>query len=280
MTAPQDPTSMPKPASAYTCRANAAQAARLDFADAACFEEAQRGFIGSIPDARITAPGGRVLWDLSAFAFLENIESPDSVHPSLWRQARLNRIHGLFQVCERMYQVRGFDIANITLIEGDTGLILIDPLTVCEAAAAALALYRQHRGDRPVHTVIYSHSHADHYGGVEGVVTPEQVASGKVQVIAPAGFMDAAIAENVLAGIPMRRRGLFQRAGNECLLMLQRRGYRRVLAEARPTNTGSIKGMENQGMRRIRHLMGWIIFERVVVQRDMQNAGPWQILLR
>ena len=152
-----------------------------------------------------------MVWDLSAFAFLENIESPDSVHPSLWRQARLNRIHGLFKVCDRMYQVRGFDIANITIIEGDTGLILIDPLTVCEAAAAALALYRQHRGDdKPVRCVIYSHSHTDHYGGVEGVITPAQAASGEVQVIAPDGFMEAAIAENILAGVPMRRRGMFQ----------------------------------------------------------------------
>jgi alkyl sulfatase BDS1-like metallo-beta-lactamase superfamily hydrolase len=110
-----------------------------------------------------------------------------------------------------MYQVRGFDIANMTIIEGDSGLILIDPLTVCEAAAAALALYRQHRGAAlPVRCVIYSHSHADHYGGVEGVITPAQAASGEVQVIAPEGFMQAAISENILAGIPMRRRGLFQ----------------------------------------------------------------------
>ena len=173
MNAPQDAGAVLKPASLHTCQVNAAQAARLDFSDDSCFDEAQRGFVASIPDARITTPDGRVVWDLSAFAFLEQIESPDSVHPSLWRQARLNRIHGLFKVCERMYQVRGFDIANITIIEGDTGLILIDPLTVCEAAAAALALYRQHRGDRPVHTVIYSHSHADHYGGVEGVITPD-----------------------------------------------------------------------------------------------------------
>jgi alkyl sulfatase BDS1-like metallo-beta-lactamase superfamily hydrolase len=211
MTTAQDPGPVLKPASLHTCESNATQAARLDFSDESCFDEAQRGFVGSIPDARITTPDGRVVWDMSAFAFLENIESPDSVHPSLWRQARLNRIHGLFKVCDRMYQVRGFDIANITIIEGDTGLILIDPLTVCEAAAAALALYRQHRGDdKPVHCVIYSHSHTDHYGGVEGVITPAQAASGEVRVIAPDGFMEAAISENILAGIPMRRRGLFQ----------------------------------------------------------------------
>lgn len=210
MSTAQDPATAPKPATRHTSELNLAQSARLDFSDESCFDEAQRGFVGSIPDARITTPDGRVVWDLSAFVFLENMESPDSVHPSLWRQARLNRIHGLFQVCERMYQVRGFDIANMTIIEGDRGLILIDPLTFCEGAAAALALYRRHRGERPVHTVIYSHSHADHYGGVEGVITPAHVASGEVNVIAPAGFMEAAIAENILAGVPMRRRAMFQ----------------------------------------------------------------------
>jgi alkyl sulfatase BDS1-like metallo-beta-lactamase superfamily hydrolase len=211
MNAPEDAGAVWKAASLHTCQTHAAQAARLDFSDDACFEEAQRGFVGSIPDARITTPDGRVVWDLSAFAFLEQIGSPDSVHPSLWRQARLNRIHGLFKVCDRMYQVRGFDIANLTIIEGDSGLILIDPLTVCEAAAAALALYRQHRGnDKPVRCVIYSHSHTDHYGGVEGVITPAHAASGEVKVIAPEGFMEAAIAENILAGVPMRRRSMFQ----------------------------------------------------------------------
>jgi alkyl sulfatase BDS1-like metallo-beta-lactamase superfamily hydrolase len=210
MAANDDTGSVLKPASPYTCAVNAAQAARLDFSDDSCFDEAQRGFVATIPDARITAADGRVVWDLSAFAFLENIEAPDSVHPSLWRQARLNRIHGLFKVCDRMYQVRGFDIANMTIIEGDTGLVIIDPLTFCEAAAAALALYRSQRGQRPVHAVIYSHSHTDHYGGVEGVITPGQAADGRVRVIAPDGFMEAAIAENILAGVPMLRRARFQ----------------------------------------------------------------------
>ena len=199
-----------QPATAATCSANQASAARLDFSDDSCFDDARRGFIDTIPDARITSASGRVLWDLSAYAFLEQQEAPDSVHPSLWRQARLNRIHGLFQVCERVYQVRGFDLANITLIEGDSGLIIIDPLTVGEAAEAALALYRRHRGERPVRCVIYSHSHVDHYGGVEGVMTPAQADSGEVEVIAPAGFMEEAIAENILAGVPMRRRSQFQ----------------------------------------------------------------------
>ncbi len=210
MSTPDDAGSPLKPASLHTCQANAALAATLDFGDDGAFDDAQRGFVGTIPDARIATPDGRVVWDLSAFAFLETIEAPDSVNPSLWRHARINRIHGLFRVSDRIYQVRGFDLANITIIEGDTGLILIDPLTYCEAAAAALALYRTHRGDKPVHTVIYSHSHTDHYGGVEGVITPEQAASGQVKVIAPDGFMDAAISENILAGVPMRRRSAFQ----------------------------------------------------------------------
>lgn len=206
----QTSDSTPRPASAHTRNANAALATGLDPADQSTFEDARRGFIDTLPDARIRTADGRVVWDLSSYAFLEQAEAPDSVNPSLWRHARVNRIHGLFKVCDRMYQVRGFDLANITIIEGDSGLILIDPLTVCEAAAAALALYRKHRGDRPVRCVIYSHSHVDHYGGVEGVVTPAEVASGAVRIVAPDGFMEAAISENVLAGVPMRRRAMFQ----------------------------------------------------------------------
>lgn len=210
MTAAEDRGAAPRPASPHTCRANEALASRLDLSDDSCFEEARRGFIDTLPNARIETADGRAVWDLSSYAFLEALDPPDSVNPSLWRMARLNRIHGLFQVCERIYQVRGFDLANITIIEGDSGLILIDPLTVCESAAAALALYRRHRGDRPVRCVIYSHSHVDHYGGVEGVVTPQEVATGEVSVIAPEGFMEAAVSENVLAGVPMRRRAMFQ----------------------------------------------------------------------
>lgn len=210
MTAAEDRGATPRPASPHTCRANAALASRLDLSDDSCFDDARRGFIDTLPNARIETADGRAVRDLSSYAFLEALDPPDSVNPSLWRMARLNRIHGLFQVCERIYQVRGFDLANITIIEGDTGLVIIDPLTVCESAAAALALYRRHRGDRPVRCVIYSHSHVDHYGGVEGVVTPQEVAAGEVRVIAPEGFMEAAVSENVLAGVPMRRRAMFQ----------------------------------------------------------------------
>lgn len=210
MTTSPDFGRLMKPASRHTCGVNRGVFADLDFSDTAAFEDAGRGLIGSIPDARIESARGQVVWDMSMFSFLDDEAAPDTVNPSLWRHARLNRLHGLFQVTDRLYQVRGFDLANLTIIEGDTGIILIDPLTFTESAAAALALYRAHRGDRPVRAVIYSHSHVDHYGGVEGVITPEQAASGEVLVIAPDGFMSEAISENILAGVPMRRRAMFQ----------------------------------------------------------------------
>lgn len=196
-------------ATRHTCQANAGMAAHLDFSDDACFNDAQRGFVGTIPNARIVDSKGFVVWDLSAYQFLEDT-LPDSVNPSLWRQARLNNIHGLFEVVPGIYQVRGFDLANMTIIEGDSGIIIIDPLMLTQTAHAALSLYREHRGDRPVRAVIYSHSHPDHYGGVEGVMTSEQGASGDITVIAPDGFLEEAISETILAGVPMRRRSLFQ----------------------------------------------------------------------
>ncbi len=210
MSAAADAGAPMKPASAHTCCLNRKVFSTLDFSDRESFEDAGRGLIGSIPDARILGGRGQVVWDLSSFGFLEDEQSPDSVNPSLWRQARLNRLHGLFKVTDRLYQVRGFDLANMTIIEGDSGIVIIDPLMFTETAAAALALYRAHRGERPVRAVIYSHSHTDHYGGVEGVITPAQAASGEVAVIAPEGFMHEVISENVLAGVPMRRRAMFQ----------------------------------------------------------------------
>lgn len=202
-----------KPASLHTCNANRAVLAQHDFTDASTFEDARRGFIGTIADAEVLAANGKPVWNLSSYKFLEEATAPDTVNPSLWRQARVNCIHGLFEVVPGMYQVRGFDIANLTIIESASGLILIDPLTFAESAKTALELYRTYRdpeAKRPVRAVIYSHSHGDHYGGVEGVMTAAQGASGEVKVIAPAGFMEAAISENVLAGIPMRRRSMFQ----------------------------------------------------------------------
>ncbi|MGT2491719.1 MBL fold metallo-hydrolase [Cupriavidus basilensis] len=174
------------------------------------WEDAQRGFVGTIPNAKVARANGHGVWNLEAYGFLDAAEAPDTVNPSLWRQARLNRIHGLFQVTPRIFQVRGFDIANITFIEGDTGVIALDALTCPGTAAAALALYRQHRGNRTLHTVIYSHSHADHFGGVAGLVDEADVRAGRVQVIAPSGFMHHAIAENVIGGVAMARRAQFQ----------------------------------------------------------------------
>jgi len=206
-----DDTGMPmQAATLHTCNTNAALAARLDFSDESCFDDAKRGFVGTVPNAKIVHEKGFTVWDLSSYKFLEDNTPPDSVNPSLWRQARLNNIHGLFKVADGVYQVRGFDLANMTILEGETGLIIIDPLMISQTAKAALDLYRTHRGDRPVHTVIYSHSHPDHYGGVEGVMTPEQGASGEINVIAPDGFLQEAISETILAGVPMRRRSLFQ----------------------------------------------------------------------
>jgi alkyl sulfatase BDS1-like metallo-beta-lactamase superfamily hydrolase len=193
-----------------TRAANAAMAARLPFADRRDFEAARRGLIAPVPDGVVKADSGTVLWNLGEYAFIDGELAPSTVNPSLWRLARLNMANGLFKVTERVYQLRGFDIANMTVLEGDSGLILIDPLTTAEVARAALAHYFAHRPKKPVVAVIYSHSHVDHYGGVRGVVDEADVASGEVKVIAPAGFMDAVGGETVLAGLPMFRRSQFQ----------------------------------------------------------------------
>ena len=139
-----------------------------DFSDTTDFENADRGFVDRLDPCIVTSGDGRVVWDMEAYAFLDG-DCPDTAHPSLWRQAQLCAKHGLYEVTEGIYQVRGLDLSNMTIVEGDTGVIVIDPLISAETAAAALALYRTHRGDRPVTGVIYTHSHADHFGGVDGV---------------------------------------------------------------------------------------------------------------
>ena len=181
----------------------------LPFEQRTDFDDARFGFIATLPDALIPGSGPRPVWSMKPYDFITG-PAPATVNPSLWRQAQLNSIHGLFKVSERMYQVRGFDISNMTIIEGDQSLIVIDPLLATETARAALDLYYQHRPRKPVGTVIYSHGHADHYGGVKGVVDEADVAAGKVQVLAPAGFMETAVAENILAGNAMSRRAQFQ----------------------------------------------------------------------
>jgi alkyl sulfatase BDS1-like metallo-beta-lactamase superfamily hydrolase len=199
-----------KPAEPAVAAANAAILSRLPFQDRTDFEDAERGFIATIPDALVTGPAGRVVWSLKDYAFLDKDRAPDTVNPSLWRQAQLNRRHGLFKIVEGLYQVRELDGSNMTLIEGRTGVIVVDPLLSVETAKAGLDLYFQHRPRRPVVAVIHTHGHADHFGGVKGVVNEADVAAGKVAVIAPEGFTEHAVTENVIAGNAMRRRAQFQ----------------------------------------------------------------------
>jgi alkyl sulfatase BDS1-like metallo-beta-lactamase superfamily hydrolase len=187
---------------------NGGQLNSLPFDDTRDFEDADRGFLGALEPCVITAAEGRVVWDNDVYDFLGG-EAPPSVHPSLWRQSALVAKQGLYEVVEGIYQVRGLDLSNVTFIEGDTGVIVIDPLVCTETAAAALALYRRHRGDRAVTAVIYTHSHVDHFGGVLGVTTQADVDAGKVPVLAPEGFIGHAVQENVYAGTAMTRRAAY-----------------------------------------------------------------------
>ena len=166
--------------------------------------DARRGFIGSIEPCTIQGKQGQSVWDASSYEFLQN-ERPDTVNSKLWEHSKLTALHGLFEVLPGIYQVRGFDISNMTIVEGQSGVIVVDPLISEECAAAALALYQSHRGKRPVLTVIYSHSHADHFGGVAGVLPSNKT----IPIIAPVGFMEEAVSENVFAGPAMHRRAGF-----------------------------------------------------------------------
>ncbi len=190
---------------ASTRDANARAGAALPLTDAQDFEAAERGLVARDPDVVVAAADGSPVWDTRAYAFQEG-DAPESVHPSLWRQARLNNRHGLFQVTEGVYQVRGYDLSNMTLIEGATGWIVVDPLTARETAAAAFDLARRHLGERPVSAVIFTHSHIDHFGGIRGVLPG---AAEGVPIVAPARFLEEATSENVLAGIAMSRRASF-----------------------------------------------------------------------
>ncbi|WP_338701874.1 alkyl sulfatase dimerization domain-containing protein [Streptomyces sp. Q6] len=195
------------PAGSRIVAANEAVLRQYPFDDTRDMDDARRGFLGTADDPRIRDAEGRVVWDLGAYGFLDK-GCPDTANPSLWRQSRLCAEHGLFEVVEGIYQVRGFDLSNVTFVEGDTGVFVIDPLLGVENAAAALALYRRHRGDRAVTGVLYTHSHADHFGGVKGVVTQEEV-DGGLPVYAPRGFLEHAVSENVLAGTAMSRRAAY-----------------------------------------------------------------------
>jgi alkyl sulfatase BDS1-like metallo-beta-lactamase superfamily hydrolase len=204
------PAETPNDATPITRAHNRAVLDALPFQDAQDFEDAQRGFLATLPEVEIKNAQGRVVWSLKDYAFVSEADAPPTVNPSLWRQARLNMHNGLFRVTDRIYQIRGFDISNMTILEGDRGLVVIDPLFSMEVARASLDLYFQHRGVRPVTTVIYTHSHTDHYGGVRGVVDEAQVRAGHVQIIAPDRFLEEIASEAVLAGPAMVRRGQFQ----------------------------------------------------------------------
>lgn len=169
------------------------------------FADAVRGFIARLEPGTVHDATGRLVWDADAYAFLEE-DCPPTAHPSLWRQSRLVARQGLFEVVPGVYQVRGLDLSNITFIEGRRGVIVVDPLISTEVATAALTLYRSHRGERPVTGVVYTHCHVDHFGGVRGVIDPAEAASGRVPVIAPAGFLEHAAGENVMTGPAMGRR--------------------------------------------------------------------------
>ncbi len=197
--------------SAATIEARAAAKDQLPFDDERDFAEARRGFIAAPDYRQIMAASGHVAWDMGNYDFLLSGEDFDSIHPSLQRQAILNMEYGLYEVVPgQIYQVRGFDLANISFIRSATGWIVFDPLTAAETASAALALINEHLGERPVVAVVYSHSHGDHFGGAHGVVDLADVQSGKVPVIAPVGFLEHAVAENVYAGNAMNRRMFYQ----------------------------------------------------------------------
>ncbi len=169
-----------------------------------------KAFIAPLPAAVIKDEKGAVIWNPQKYAFIkEGQKAPDTVNPSLWRQAQLNNIGGLFEVTEGVYQIRNLDLSNMTIIEGKEGITVIDPLVSAETAKAGMDLYVQHRGKRPVVAVIYTHSHVDHYGGVRGVVDEAGLMTGKVKVYAPAGFMEEAVSENIMAGNAMSRRASY-----------------------------------------------------------------------
>lgn len=205
-------TNPAKAASPTTAAVNQAVLKALPFEDRADYDAARKGLVAAF-EGQVKNADGKPVWDTHQYDFLKQAQAPDSVNPSLWRMAQLNANAGLFQVTDKVYQIRGIDLANMTIIEGDDGLIIIDPLYVTETAKAGLELYYQNRPRKPVVAVIYSHSHIDHFGGVRGVVEEADVKAGKVRIYAPDGFMEHAIQENVLAGTAMFRRGMYQSGG-------------------------------------------------------------------
>jgi len=194
-----------KPATEPTAQRNRDAAAALPPLEDEEFAEATRGLVAAFEPAIVEDEQGKVVWNLESYGFLEGAP-PETAHPSLWRQSRLNRIAGLFEIAPGFYQLRGFDLSNMHVVEGEQGIVVIDPLISAESAAAALALYREHRGDRPVTGLVYTHCHIDHFGGAKGVVSAEEVRDREIPVLAPEGFLEHAVSENVYAGTAMGRR--------------------------------------------------------------------------
>ncbi|MNO57553.1 Metallo-beta-lactamase superfamily protein [compost metagenome] len=200
----------PKPPTAFTIQAQKQVKASLPFSDRADFERVEKGLVKRPENLVIRNEDGSVAWQLGGYEFLADGKDFDSINPSLQRQALLNLKYGLYKVADGIYQVRGFDLANITFVEGKSGWIVIDPLTTPATSTAAYELVSQELGKKPVKVIVYSHAHADHFGGVRGLASQEQVDKGEVQIVAPNGFMEAAIKENVLAGNAMMRRASYQ----------------------------------------------------------------------
>ncbi|MET4040987.1 alkyl sulfatase dimerization domain-containing protein [Bradyrhizobium sp. RT6a] len=198
-----------KDATDATKQANSALLKQLPFSDTSDFDAANKGLLAPLPSELIKGSAGNAIWNPQQYGFIKDANAPDTVNPSLWRQSRLINISGLFEVVEGIYQVRNQDLSNMTIIEGSEGITIVDPLVSAETAKVALDLYRSKRGNKPVKAVIYTHSHVDHYGGVRGVTTEDDVKAGKVKIYAPEGFLEAAVAENVMAGNAMSRRASY-----------------------------------------------------------------------
>lgn len=228
----------PKAAAAATKQANDALYKQLPFSDNTDFTNAHKGFIAALPTEVIKGEQGNVIWNPQQYNFVkEGEKAPDTVNPSLWRQSQLINISGLFEVTEGVYQIRNLDLSNMTIIEGKEGITVVDPLVSAETAKVGMDLYYKNRGNKPVVAVIYTHSHVDHYGGVRGVVDEADVKSGKVKIYAPSGFMEAAVAENIMAGNVMSRRASYM--------------YGNLL---KPDATGGWRRPRHHDLRRHRHV--------------------------
>ena len=200
------------PPTASTAHGNSEILNQRPFGNRSDFDHARRGLIARDPNLVIQRPDGSRIWDMPAYDFVDadGQNAPASVNPSLWRQAALNNIHGLFEVTKGLYQIRGYDLSNMTIIEGDTGWILVDPLTAKETASKAFLFARQHLGEKPVTAILFTHSHIDHFGGVQGVLEHLSDAERQsLRIVAPAGFEEEATSENIIAGPAMSRRAMY-----------------------------------------------------------------------